>query len=90
MTDRQYATALVLGAVLLLVLLFWGLRETGKAESAAAARSEAYWREYRATDPDVVACRAHGGLPVFSDLTSRIVDCKPLPPRKTGSPETPR
>jgi hypothetical protein len=81
---RQFALFGTMIAIILLVIAIghwivepWARTdiEATRAEAAASAQRQ---------DPDVIACRAHGGIPIFSDWNGRLVDCKPLPGAKVG------
>lgn len=72
---------LVIGLTLLSLACFLGLGMIAyaKADEAAAKAHNEYVEHYRATDPDVLACRARGAMPVFNWWTGQIEDCKALP-----------
>lgn len=70
------------GVMTAAVVFGYALVTMTNADEAASKAHTAYMEHYRATDPDVLACRARGALPVFSNWDGSIIDCKPLPAKQ--------
>lgn len=69
------------GCILALFLL-WGAVEVWNYMDYQQEETARQQHEVREANPDVVACRARDGFPIYSGWSGAMIDCKPLPEKR--------